>query len=186
MLQSPWVLEVLGGPCQGRSFSLPPNYTVTIGCAEEALIFLPHDAQLSPQHCALTHEGQQVFLTDLDSQTGTFVYGLDIAPVGTVSLAEGEAFTAGSSTFRLCRQSPDILGYLRDQPAPLFAVLDASREQRLFGWLITSGERYQSLFEGVKARWLADFAPYLVQLPRTSALLEPLVQEGWGKHWGCI
>jgi hypothetical protein len=49
MLPSPWVLEVLGGPCQGRSFSLPPNDTVTIGRAEEALIFLPHDTQLLRQ-----------------------------------------------------------------------------------------------------------------------------------------
>jgi len=77
-----------------------------------------------------------------------------------------------------------LLRILRDQPEPLFAILDAARDPKVLEILKHSPEKYQSLYEGSKATELAPYAPYLVRLPVDSSLLETLVDEGWGKAWG--
>lgn len=77
-----------------------------------------------------------------------------------------------------------LLDFLRNQPEPLFALLDAARDGRVLDLLRNSGEKHESLYEGKQGEDLASFAPYLAQLPKESRLLATLVQEGWGKSWG--
>lgn len=75
------------------------------------------------------------------------------------------------------------LAELRALPGPLYAVLDAARNDRIVTLLRESVEDYRSLYEGVEGLALAHVAPYLVSLPPGSALLERLVTEGWGRRW---
>ncbi|MGA7904712.1 MAG: DUF4123 domain-containing protein [Terrimicrobiaceae bacterium] len=79
----------------------------------------------------------------------------------------------------------DLTNILRTIGGPLFALLDATRDPlRILGMLRSSGEKYQSLYEGLQGRMLEAYAPYLVRLPGDSRLLETLVAQGWGKNWG--
>lgn len=71
------------------------------------------------------------------------------------------------------------------QREPLYAILDAARDERILPILRESVERHQSLYEGVDGEALEDVAPYLVGPMRPdSMLLDRLVLEGWGKRWG--
>jgi hypothetical protein len=87
---------------------------------------------------------------------------------------------AGSSA----AQTERLLERLRRPPQPLYALLDAARDDLVYALLQTSKEQYQSLYEGPKGERLAAVAPYLVRLPPESPLLEPLARQGWGKSWG--
>ena len=78
----------------------------------------------------------------------------------------------------------DLLEFLRNQDVPLFALLDAARDPQVLALLSVSEEEHQSLYEGSQGEELAAFAPYLVRLPRESALLERLASAGWGQSWG--
>ncbi|MDY6993387.1 MAG: DUF4123 domain-containing protein, partial [Pseudomonadota bacterium] len=177
-------LTVLTGPNPGQEFCLPLNKTVTLGNGFESWLFLPHDQRLCGQHCSLHYDGEYIHLCDLNSQQGTFVHGINIAQLGPVPLPPGEQFSAGESSFQVHVKSPDPLAILREQSEPLLAIIDASRDRRILPLLTHSGAYYCSLFEGNRAQGLAAWAPYLVQLPKSSALLESLVNEGWGQHWG--
>ncbi|MDI1430088.1 DUF4123 domain-containing protein [Polyangium sorediatum] len=76
------------------------------------------------------------------------------------------------------------LEVLRQVDGPLFAVLDAARSERILTLLRESVEGYRSLYEGLEGETLAHVAPYLVELPRGSGLLDRLVREGFQKRWG--
>jgi hypothetical protein len=77
-----------------------------------------------------------------------------------------------------------LLDLLREQPAPLYALLDAAREPSIVNRLTASELEHQSLYDGEKGQELAPFGPWLVRLPPTTALLEELVRDGWGNSWG--
>src|SRR5262249_43487916 len=78
----------------------------------------------------------------------------------------------------------EALAALRAEQAPLYAVLDAAREDRILTLLRSSPEQAQSLYEGLEGEELEDVAPYLVALPKDSWLLARLLEEGWGERWG--
>lgn len=68
---------------------------------------------------------------------------------------------------------------------PLYAILDAARDDRILELLRQSVEPHQSLYEGVQGEPLATVAPYLTgPFWKDSVLLDRLVLEGWGKRWG--
>lgn len=67
---------------------------------------------------------------------------------------------------------------------PLYAVVDAARDDRILVLAHESVEEYRSLYEGVEGETLEDVAPYLIALPPGSRLLDALIEEGWGKRWG--
>jgi len=68
---------------------------------------------------------------------------------------------------------------------PLFAILDAARDDRILEILRQSVEPHQSLYEGIQGEPLATVAPYLTGPFRSdSVLLDRLVMEGWGRRWG--
>lgn len=67
---------------------------------------------------------------------------------------------------------------------PRYAVLDTARSDRILVLLKESVEACRSLYEGLEGESLAHVAPYLVELPPGSGLLERLVREGWEQRWG--
>jgi hypothetical protein len=77
-----------------------------------------------------------------------------------------------------------VLGRLRREEDPLFAILDAACDPMVLAHLMIGQERYQSLYEGPQGDRLLAFAPYLVAIPPGSPFLETLVREGWGESWG--
>ena len=77
-----------------------------------------------------------------------------------------------------------LLDILRNIGGPLFAILDAARDDRILQILAASGEEHQSLYAGLQGEILAPYAPYLVRLPADSPLLKTLIAEGWGQSWG--
>jgi hypothetical protein len=88
------------------------------------------------------------------------------------------------------KRARDILMY---QNAPLFAVVDAARDQSLQQLLGMPALRSQPLFASDPAGGSAGHAPILVELGQASSLseradvhvfLEALLRAGWGKSWG--
>lgn len=77
-----------------------------------------------------------------------------------------------------------IADIFRNSRLPIFAILDAARNEDILTLLHDGGEKFKSLFEGQKADDWAEAAPYLVELPPDSGLLPTLIKEGWGDHWG--
>lgn len=75
------------------------------------------------------------------------------------------------------------LAALEAAAGSLYAVLDATRTERIIVLLQESVEEYRSLYEGVEGLALAHVAPYLVALPQGSMLLRRIVMEGWEKRW---
>lgn len=69
-------------------------------------------------------------------------------------------------------------------PGTLYAVLDAARTPEIPALLSTSNHTYQSLYEGVEGDLLAMVAPYLIELPSGSKILDVLIERGWGRSWG--
>ena len=108
------------------------------------------------------------------------------SPTALYSSATIEASaTAQAEILPLTPTQQELIGILRNIGGPLFAVLDAARDPlRILGMLRSSGEEYQSLYEGMQGKVLEAYAPYLVRLPGDSPLLETLIAQGWGKYWG--
>jgi len=77
-----------------------------------------------------------------------------------------------------------VLELLRGQGPRLYALLDAARDERIVELLELSELRHESLYDGEQADVVADWGPWLVELPPDAALLEELVAEGWGESWG--
>jgi hypothetical protein len=67
----------------------------------------------------------------------------------------------------------------------LFALLDAAREPRVVSYLEGVPETSDSLYEGEKARDLAPYAPYLVEIPGDSPLAGDLAATAFGKSY-CV
>jgi hypothetical protein len=99
---------------------------------------------------------------------------------------DAPAATAGDDTAAPIPEAPHaaVIACLSSQPEPLFALLDAARDDRVLGHLVGSGVHYQTLYAGVPAERFMKFAPYLAALPVGCELLPPLVREGWGASWG--
>ncbi|WP_437625849.1 DUF4123 domain-containing protein [Sorangium sp. So ce1151] len=90
----------------------------------------------------------------------------------TAVVATGAPFTASARA------------RLRQERAPLFAVLDAARDPRIRLLLLEAGEQSASLYTGFQGEILADVGPTLVHLPQGSSLLDALIDSGWGDSWG--
>jgi hypothetical protein len=74
-----------------------------------------------------------------------------------------------------------VLATLAQSPAPLFALVDASRSPEAIAALVVHEEIYYSLYDGPEGAKLDDVAPHLVELPAKSPLRETLIREHWGK-----
>lgn len=186
----------------GRRAVLAPGSSLKIGRTDRADLTLPHDERMSGVHFELSWDGSTCRLLDLKSAEGTL---LDGEKITAAAAHNGAWIRAGSSDFTLyveestkapagsLHSSPEgrdraerALGALREEAreAPLYALLDAARSDRILELLRESVETYRSLFEGLRGALVEEAAPYLVELSAGSRLLARLVEEGWGKSWG--
>jgi transcriptional regulator with GAF, ATPase, and Fis domain len=86
-------LAALSGPLRKSEF--PVTGIVSIGRDTSNSICL-EDASVSPSHCRVTGDNGSFLLTDMDSDSGTFVNGI---PVKQRVLASGDEIAIGSSLF---------------------------------------------------------------------------------------
>jgi pSer/pThr/pTyr-binding forkhead associated (FHA) protein len=195
------IVQIVTGPYTDRTIELEPGRVIRVGRTERSDFAIPHDAYLSSRHFALECDHTGCRVRDLESTHGTFVNGKQIKEV---TLTGGDEIVAGDTIFvvhfegerrRLepveanegsAATTPEekLLVVLRGQFQPLYAILDAARDPAILKLLKGSETEYQSLYEGVQAQVLEEYAPYLVRLPNDSRFLETLVREGWGKNWG--
>jgi len=89
-------LVAVSGPLSGGAFSLDRPET-SIGCDRSNCIALA-DATISPHHCVLAWNGQQIVVRDFDRGNPTFVNGL---PADDRALQHGDRLQMGSSLFVL-------------------------------------------------------------------------------------
>lgn len=192
------VLEIVSGPAAGAAFRLLEGEYVRVGRTDQADYVVSGDGHMSSLHWLVECRPTEVRLRDLKSTNGTFVNGVRVLEA---ELKDGDQIAAGESVFRmrveraasvaaatgesLAPEGADfLLARLRGQFQPLYGLLDAARDAKIYALLLQSSEERQSLYEGAQGDKLALFAPYLVRLPPDSALLETLVRQGWGKSWG--
>ncbi len=196
------IVAVKWGPLQGQKTILEPGTAKRFGRAEWADFIIPHDRQMSGVHFEVAWDGAALRVRDLESVTGTLIDGEPGRTEGVIEsgswLKAGETvFTVhieGATPPREIADGPAVpsaaavaaLATLRAEAAraPLFAVLDAARDDRILELLCESVEEHRSLYDGIEGEALADVAPYLVRLPAGSRLLEALVLEGFGERWG--
>lgn len=169
-------------------------------CHQRCFVDLLRNTKCAGKFCALF---------DSSGENGVYVNGKrvsehvladgDVIVAGTtgllVALSESRFPTApaptptskGDPALRLSPpQQQRALALLQEPAVPLFAILDAARDARLLEQLRIHDEVYYSLYDGTEGEKLAEVAPYLVELPRGSALAEVLVREHWGSSFGCF
>lgn len=181
-----------------RRAVLSPGQVLRVGRTDFADLQVPNDRQMSGVHFEVSWDGARCLVRDRESAGGTWVNGEQVSE-GEVK--SGGWIRAGNTMFmvffeataerRLPEDAPEVaakkaraLAALTAEAEPLFAVLDAARDRRVLELLQESVEEHQSLYDGEKGEALGDVAPYLVSLPRGSALLARLVREGWGQSFG--
>lgn len=183
-------LDITNGPYQGREAKLKPDQSFTIGRSKQADGTPPRDDFLSRQYCEVFWDSQTCRLHDLDSTNGTWYQN---GKINRVELLDGDSFTAGESTFKMvytdkaaqAEKLPeqDLLEFLKAQSDPLFALLDAARDEKVWKFLEElPSEQYQCLFTGRQARTLAKYGPHLLMVDHS--LLEKVLPKFWGESWG--
>lgn len=195
------ILQVRWGPMAYHKAIIEPGQVLRVGRAQSAGLAVPHDEQMAEEQFELSWSGRRGWMHDLKSPTGTLLEGQQVEQGEVLN---GTWLRAGQTDFSVYferttpprePEQPDppelvahkarALEVLRGQQAPLYAILDAARGERILELLHESVEEYHSLYEGPQGTALAEVAPHLVSLPRKDSwLLEALVQEGWGAHWG--
>ena len=197
-------LEVVAGPEVGRRMEVPRGAPVTMGWAADADLPVGRDPYMNPVHAAFEFDGAALRVRDLASEHGTFV---NERAVHEDEVRDGDRVQIGA-TVLLVRALADAVEptgepsflagprpvfadrleharwVLRRVPGPLFAIVDAARDDRVLGVLQSATGECVSLYEGWTGQSLSDVAPYLVRLTGDEALLEALLEHGWGHAWG--
>lgn len=191
------MVEVRWGRAHGQKAVLEPGTSLRVGRTKRADFVVEEDRQMSGLHFEIKWDGARCALRDLNSMKGTLLNG---ERVGEAAVEHGDWIQAGSTNLMVyfeektrARRGADVemttakaaaLAGLEAEVDPLFAVLDAARDERILELVRESVEDCRSLYEGAKGDALAEKAPYLVALPKGTRLLRRLVAEGWGKRWG--
>ncbi|OJT17382.1 hypothetical protein BO221_45525 [Archangium sp. Cb G35] len=195
------ILQVRWGPLAYQKTLIEPGQVLKVGRAPPSGLAVPQDAGLAEVQFELSWSGKRGWLHGQPDVPGTL---LDGEPVEQGEIFNGSWLRAGQTDFSvyfekttpprepgqpdppvLVAHKAQALEVLRAQEAPLYALVDAARSERILELLHESVEDCYSLYEGPRGVALAEVAPYLVSLPRKDSwLLEALVQEGWGAHWG--
>ncbi len=192
-----------GMPTAARKAVIEPGGKIRVGQSERADLCVPGDRTMSALHCEIQWDGETCRVIDRSSLSGTVLNGERVERgevkngssllLGSTVLSvylEGatppraSSGLRGDGTDRLDPRQAAALAVLAAQATPLFAVLDAARTLRTVEVLRESVEMYRSLYEGIKGEAIAEWAPYLVALPKGARLLDQLVLEGWGRRWG--
>jgi hypothetical protein len=191
------IVEVRWGPLRGKKAILAPGASLRVGRTERADFVVEHDRQMSAAHFELGWDGTACRLASVTRDAETALNG---EPVQAAAVENGDWIKAGETIFSVYfeeRTPPrrgsgagmtpvreSALAALAAAPAPLFAVLDAARDDRILEIVRESVEEHRSLYDGIQGEALGEVAPYLVALPRGARLLARLVAEGWGRRWG--
>ncbi|MFO0588862.1 MAG: DUF4123 domain-containing protein [Polyangiaceae bacterium] len=209
------IVEVRGGRAGSTKTVIAPGQTRSFGRTELADVAIPHDETLGGVHFDLTWDGAKCRLRDRRSLSGTELDGARVltarVPHGgwiragktdfvvleegrrrRFLLGEGAESDEGDESDESVAPAPSestlrALSELRALAAtePLYALLDAARDERILPLLRESVEPHRSLYEGTEGDALEDVAPYLAGPMRAdSMLLDGLVTLGWGKRWG--
>jgi hypothetical protein len=72
----------------------------------------------------------------------------------------------------------------REESANVYAILDGASVPGLLSKISEHKPEHLCLYIGDIEPDLAEVAPYLVRLDRTSKFTDLVLGEGWGKHWG--
>jgi hypothetical protein len=187
------VVEVLWGPEQGRKAVLVAGGAITVGRDGAAGLCLAHDEALAPVHFQIEWDGQVAAVQSLVNEPTC----LDGQPVREGQSGHGGWIRAGSTDLALAIErhtrpetepteeivaaAAPAIAALRGQPGRLFAIVDASRDERVRVLLRESPARHRSLFDGWQGDALAEGAPFLVELGPSPhpELIGDLVVEGW-------
>lgn len=204
------IVEVRWGKLAGTKTAIDAGATLRVGRTDRADLVVAHDGKMSHVHFELGWDGRQCTLRDAGSIEGTKLHG---EPVKEAIVPHGGWIAAGDTDFvvhfeghtpppddglpesrddrrrriRRERAAEAALGAFRAAAArePLYAVLDAARDDRILELCREHVEPHRSLYEGAEGEPLDDVAPYLVgPMQPGSPLLDRLVREGWGKRWG--
>jgi len=89
----PIKLLAISGPLRKSEF--PLGAELTLGCGSDNHVRL-RDPAVSPHHCAIAAQDGRTILSDLDSESGTFVNGI---PIKRRELKSGDEIAVGSSVF---------------------------------------------------------------------------------------
>lgn len=148
---------------------------------------LQFELQWDGRACTLAHRGgdvetllggEAVFAGDVTHGQWLRAGGTDFSVYFEDEIPPQEA----RDTTELARAELALATLDRD-PGPLFALVDAARDDRVLELLRQSVEMYRSLFDGVEGETMAEAAPYLVAVPAGSRLRTALLHEGWGRRW---
>ncbi len=208
------IVEVRWGRLAGTKAIIAPGGKLRVGRTERADLVIGHDGKMSHVHFELQWEGGRCMLRDLGSIEGTKVGGASVTDAevphgGWIQAGETDFAVYFEDRTVPCENEdgdedqdedkPELDEQARDEAAeaaasvlrnearsePLYAVLDAAREDRILELLREHVEPHRSLYEGAEGEPLEEVAPYLVgPMREDSVLLERLVREGWGKRWG--
>jgi transcriptional regulator with GAF, ATPase, and Fis domain len=166
----PTKLLAISGPLRKSEF--PLGAELTIGSGSDSHVRL-RDPAVSPRHCAIAQQDGRVILSDLDSESGTFVNGI---PIKRRELKSGDEVAVGSSVFlfeeeksasapsspvqmseddavclKILELPPDELRNLR--PESLAALPEAARMERNLSVLLQIGRAIGSLRDEESLPW---------------------------------
>jgi Nif-specific regulatory protein len=94
-------LLATSGPLRKSEFSLAPENFIGRGAGSTICL---EDPSVSPNHCKIELRNGRHVLTDLDTQSGTFVNGI---PIKERELQPGDEVTIGSSVFLFKDEKPE-------------------------------------------------------------------------------
>jgi PAS domain S-box-containing protein len=86
-------LYIINGPMEGQSFDLNGEIT-SVGRAPENDIQI-NDHSVSRKHLKIFRKGDQLYIEDLNSQNGTWIFGKQIKPGEDLQVAEGMPIALG-------------------------------------------------------------------------------------------
>jgi len=190
------IVEVRWGPSQGQKACCLPGRRIAVGRAPTSDLAVEHDEEMADLQFELQWDGRACALVHRGGDVETLLGG-EAVFAGEVS--HGQWLRAGTTDFsvyfedeipaRSVRDAAELaraeraLAALDRDPGPLFALVDASRDDRVLELLRQSVQVYRSLYDGVEGETMAEAAPYLVAVPAGSNLRTALLNEGWGRRW---
>jgi PAS domain S-box-containing protein len=106
-------LHVLNGPHRGQSFYLK-NATTIMGRSRESHIHVK-DKSVSRKHLMIYRKGQDYFIEDLETSSGTLLNGVRIDPLKGYKVQAGHRITVGHTLLVIgngsLEEEPDGVGY---------------------------------------------------------------------------
>jgi pSer/pThr/pTyr-binding forkhead associated (FHA) protein len=108
-------LRVMSGPDKGNSFQLPQAGSETLGRSRQHNEICLHDPAIARVHCQVEIDDGHVFLSDFDSETGTFLNGTRIT---RQELTHGDVIRIGDTElqFQSIGGAPSAAAIASKQP----------------------------------------------------------------------